>query len=188
VEDGAINPGWDMRRIFSLVLLTLFGSLSSAQTRDDVLKFVNEYSDAYLKEDYTRVAQMTNGALLERIGGQAVAEKRFQDVFLKDRPQHLTAESVRRISWFQGTETKVYLVETERQYRSFPEPLHEDHLYVVVSSNKLPLSMLDLSCISIAWVDMLAPGFKSSDTARDLLARGQINPTETTSNASENPN
>jgi hypothetical protein len=174
-----------MRRIYFLAFLVLFCSLSSAQTSDDVLKFVNEYSKAYLKEDYIRIAKMTNSALLDRVGGQDIAEKRFQEVFLNDRSQQLTAESVRRISWYQGAETKVYLVETERQYRSFPEPLHEDHLYVVVSSDKSPLSMLDLSCISVAWVDMLAPGFKSSETARDLLARGQINPAETTTNASE---
>jgi len=80
------------------------------------------------------------------------------------------------VSWFAAGSAKVYLVETTREYESFPEPLSMPYLYAVSASGPNGMRILDLSCISVDWVEEMAPGFRRSALAKELLARGMINP------------
>ena len=67
--------------------------------------------------------------------------------------------------------------EAVRSIDSFPRPMLDRRLLVVAPDKASSrLEMLDLACISVKWIESLAPGFRDSEVARDLIKRELLNP------------
>ncbi len=147
-----------------------------AQTVDEVMDVTRSYFAALQRGDHARMAQMSSEAILKRAGGEAKLAELYRETYQSDYGRLLHAEVVQRVSWFASGSAKVYLVETTRQYDSFPEPQSIPYMYAVSASGAGGLKVLDLGCISVDWVDELAPGFRGSELAKDLVARHMINP------------
>lgn len=134
------------------------------------------YFAALLRGDHAKMAQMSSEPILKRAGGETKLAELYREAYQSDHGRLLRAEVVQRVSWFASGSARVYLVETIRQYDSFPQPQSIPYMYAVSASDSDSLKVLDLGCISVDWVDELAPGFRDSALAKDLVARRLINP------------
>lgn len=156
--------------------MALFAVPARAESTGDVIDLTTSYFAALQRGDHRRMAQLSSDAILKRAGGEANLAEMYRQAYQNDRERLLRREIIRRVSWFAAGSAKVYLVETTREYESFPEPLSMPYLYAVSASGPNGMRILDLSCISVDWVEEMAPGFRRSALAKELLARGMINP------------
>jgi hypothetical protein len=168
------------RTVLFVALLLAMASVRAADI-ERVQAFVTRYAAAKSAGDYKAMARMSYGGLLDRSGGlqgtEAALRAYVEDAGPSGRlPQE---EHIERIAWFGGSvdAPEVYLVEVLSLYDSFPTPLPNRRLYVVRrDSVDASLQMLDLGCISVGWVTEIAPRFRGSAMAADLVNRNMINP------------
>lgn len=145
-----------------------------AETAEEIIGVTQTYFAALQRGEYQKLARLSSPALRKRAGGEAQVAELYRQFYDDDARRLLLGESVQRVSWFAEGSAKVYLVEATREIDSFPSSQWQSHLYAVSASGDDGLKVLDLGCISVDWVDELAPGFRNSELAKDLLARGLI--------------
>jgi hypothetical protein len=123
------------------------------------------------------MASLSYGVLVEREGGVAKLQHAYEVGYANPKLPVEVAESITRVTWFKGNGDGVYLVESHRTFENGQTSANPDVLYVVKQRNGIGrLEILDLGCISVDWIDSMAPGFRGSSIAMDLIARNLLNP------------
>lgn len=162
--------------VLPAALLLLGQSAGRASQADEVFEITQRYFAALLRSDYASMAHVSSDALLKRVGGEARLVELYRSAYGTASERLLRRETVTRITWFDSGVSKVYIVETEREYDSYPAAISIPSAYAVSTADDGVLRLLDLSCLSVDWLDELAPGFRGSDLARDLVSRGVVHP------------
>jgi len=156
--NGAVDPAAD----------------GNADEKHEVEQFVSRYEHAIFRRDFSSAASMTYSGLIARMGGQEAAQKEFSRAMQMDVMGPDTGKvRVRRYAEPSGT---IFFVEATRYNDSFPKPISFDHLYIVKKTGAAAYEILDLSCISVDWIEGLAPGSSQSPAAKDLIRRGLLSP------------
>jgi len=164
--------------LLATALLCAGPANSRSEASEDVVGIAQDYFAALLRGDYGAMAHLSSGAILRRVGGEAKLAELYRSAYGRQSERLLRRESVTKVTWFDSGVSKVYVVETLREYESYPRPMSIPFVYAVSPTTDGDLRVLDLSCLSVDWLDELAPGFRNSGLAQDLVARGVVHPAE----------
>lgn len=147
-------------------------------SRQELADFIARQLDAWRRGDVEAVARMMHPISVERQGGAESMRRLLERVARTVRsgsPERLG--EIDRVTLFQSAAADVwlYVVESTHIVDVFPRPVPVQRTTAIAARGAWTApAVVTASCMSVTQLDRVAPGFRGSASAADLIARGLV--------------
>lgn len=149
-------------------------------SREELADFIARHLDAWRRGDIDAVARMMHPMSVERLGGAESTRQLLERVGRTVRagsPERIG--EIDRVTLFQSaaTDVSLYVVESTHIVDVFPRPVAVQRTTAIAARGGWTApAVLTASCMSVSQLERVAPGFRGSASADDLIARGLVQP------------